>query len=542
MNQNSESFFHQPKAVWATAFACVVGFMSIGLVDPILTSIAAGLHASASQVSLLFTSYFLVTSLMMLLTGFVSSRLGGRKTLLLGAALIIIFSALAGTSNSIAELVGFRAGWGLGNAFFVVTALSVIVASSRGGTTNAILMYEAALGLGISVGPLLGAALGAHSWRYPFFGTATLMAIGFIAIWLVLPEQPKPLQKTSLTAPLRALSHGGLLTAAISAFFYNFAFFTILAFVPFVLRMSTHEVGLIFFGWGLLLAIFSVLIAPRLQNRFSALQILTASLGLLALLLLVIAYATPQVVAICVVLSGAIMGVCNTVYTEIALEVSTVPRAVASASYNCVRWFAGVVAPFVAPLLAEYFSSLVTFWVAAIAAVMATVILISRRTTLGHYGKILSAPQIESPRAYGGIMVALSGDSGDSALLTRAVKLATISREPVRIVHVRTFEAFEGEFLDHETAAQSQQLVASASERLLRAGIQEVTGHALETSAAQLVTCMLEQIDLLKPNRVILGRGSERSLEHFRHGSLADSLNRLASADLELILVPQQIA
>ena len=26
-------FFHQPKAVWATAFACVVGFMSIGLVD-----------------------------------------------------------------------------------------------------------------------------------------------------------------------------------------------------------------------------------------------------------------------------------------------------------------------------------------------------------------------------------------------------------------------------------------------------------------------------------------------------------------------------
>ena len=67
--------------------------MSIGLVDPILTSIAAGLHASASQVSLLFSSYFTVTALMMLITG-VSSRIGGRATLLVGAALIAVFAAL----------------------------------------------------------------------------------------------------------------------------------------------------------------------------------------------------------------------------------------------------------------------------------------------------------------------------------------------------------------------------------------------------------------------------------------------------------------
>ena len=103
MAQHAEdvSFFDQPRAVWATGFACVVGFMSIGLVDPILTSIAAGLRRRRAQVSLLFTSYFLVTSLMMLVTGFVSSRLGGRRTLMLGAALIVVFSALAGTSNSV---------------------------------------------------------------------------------------------------------------------------------------------------------------------------------------------------------------------------------------------------------------------------------------------------------------------------------------------------------------------------------------------------------------------------------------------------------
>jgi MFS transporter, ACDE family, multidrug resistance protein len=104
------SFFRQPKSVWATAFAAMVGFTSIGLVDPILVSIARGLDASPSQVSLLFTSYFAVTSLMMLITGYVSTRIGGRATLLVGAALIVVFAGLSGTASSVAELVAFRAG------------------------------------------------------------------------------------------------------------------------------------------------------------------------------------------------------------------------------------------------------------------------------------------------------------------------------------------------------------------------------------------------------------------------------------------------
>ncbi len=537
MSKTSVSFLNQPKAVWATAFACVIGFMSIGLVDPILTSIAEGLHASPSQVSLLFTSYFFVTSVMMLVTGYVSSRLGGRKTLLLGSVLIVIFSALAGNSDSVAELVGFRAGWGLGNAFFVVTALSVIVSAARGGTTAAILMYESALGLGISVGPLLGAALGTHSWRYPFYGTATLMTIGFVAIAIWLPEQPKPITKTSFSAPLKALTHGGLLTAACSAFGYNFAFFTILSFVPFVLHMSPHTVGLIFFGWGLLLAIFSVIVAPRLQARFSALQILTTSLLTLAVLLMIMAHTQANIIAICVVLSGGVTGICSTVFTEIALEVSDAPRAVASAGYNCVRWFAGVVAPFVAPMLAEHFSPQLTFYVAAGAALLAPVILIKRRSTLGVYGAKQHA-QDSAPDYRGGVLVALAGDDSDSSLLQRTVAIATKQRSPVHIVHIRSFEAIEGEVLENETMTQSQQLVERAKQHLQQSGLQ-VGVTVAEAAAAQLTAIILEQLEQLKPGIVILGRGSQRSLEHLLHGSLADSVNRQAAPDVELILVPQ---
>ena len=118
------SITDQPKAVWAVAFACVIAFMGIGLVDPILPVLAQGLDATPSQVSLLFTSYFAITGVSMLVTGYVSSRIGPRKTLLGGLVLVIVFAALAGASGSIAEIVGFRAGWGLGNALFIATALS----------------------------------------------------------------------------------------------------------------------------------------------------------------------------------------------------------------------------------------------------------------------------------------------------------------------------------------------------------------------------------------------------------------------------------
>ena len=84
----------QPRAVWAVAFACVIAFMGIGLVDPILKSIASQLQATPSQVSLMFTSYMAIMGVAMLVTGVVSSRIGPKRTLLSGLVLIIVFAAL----------------------------------------------------------------------------------------------------------------------------------------------------------------------------------------------------------------------------------------------------------------------------------------------------------------------------------------------------------------------------------------------------------------------------------------------------------------
>jgi len=379
------SFLKQPKAVWATAIAAVFAFMGIGLVDPILPAIAKNLDATPSQVSLLFTSYFLVTAVAMLVTGFVSSRIGGKKTLMIGLALIVVFASLSGFSGSVSELVGFRAGWGLGNALFVATALAVIVGVASGGAGTAIILYEAALGLGISLGPLLGALLGGWQWRAPFFGTAVLMAVAFIALMVLLPKTPAPAKKARLRDPLLALGHKGLRTTAASALFYNYGFFTILAFTPFILGMDAYGIGAVFFGWGVAVAVFSVFVAPMLQRRFGTNNVLVGTLAALMLDLiglgLAAGHSVPAVVVL-VIVAGALLGINNTLYTELAMEVSDSPRPVASAGYNFVRWMGGALAPFAAAQLGEHFGPQLPFFAGAVALLLAIAVALGGRKFL----------------------------------------------------------------------------------------------------------------------------------------------------------------
>jgi MFS family permease len=347
----SGSFFAQPRAVWAVAFACVIAFMGIGLVDPILKDIAVNLDATPSQVSLMFTSYMAIMGVAMLVTGVVSSRIGPKRTLLSGLALIIVFAALAGSSDSVSSVVGFRAGWGLGNALFVATALATIVMSATGGTAQAIILFESALGIGIASGPLVGGLLGEQSWRAPFFGVSVLMVIALVATAFFLPATPPTGRRTSLADPFRALRHTPLLLTALTAVFYNIGFFTILAAGPFALpEAGIIEIGWIYFGWGVLVAVVSVLVAPRVQRLVGTVPAIIGTLVLFMLDLLVMAvYADHAVVVTAgIVLSGAFIGNNNTLITEAVMGVAPVERPVASAAYSFVRFCGGAIGPYVA--------------------------------------------------------------------------------------------------------------------------------------------------------------------------------------------------
>jgi MFS transporter, ACDE family, multidrug resistance protein len=283
-------------------------------------------------------------------------------------------------------IVGWRALWGLGNALFIATALATIVNSARGSVAQAIIFFEASLGLGIAVGPLVGGVLGAISWRGPFFGVSALMAFAFIVTALLLPATPRTQHATSLADPFRALRHRGLLGVAITALLYNFGSFVLVAFTPFPLGIGAHQIGLIFFGWGVALAFTSVVVAPRLQRRFGTVPTLLVSLLAIATTLAVMAIRTDTkaVLASCVVVAGLFIGINNTLITATVMKAAPVDRGVASAAYSFVRFSGAALAPWVAAVLGERIGVHLPFWVGAVTvAVGAGVLAASRRHLAG---------------------------------------------------------------------------------------------------------------------------------------------------------------
>jgi predicted MFS family arabinose efflux permease len=372
--------FRQPKAVWAVAFACVISFMGIGLVDPILSSLQHKLGATPAQVELLFTSYLVVTAVAMLVTGWVSSRIGAKRTLIAGLVLIVAFAALAGASDSIGGIVAFRAGWGLGNALFIATSLAVIVGSASGGFAGAIVLYETALGVGIALGPLLGGELGSISWRGPFYGVSVLMAIALIATIVLLPKTPRPQRRESITEPLKALRHRSLATTSVVGLLYNWGFFTLLGFSPFLLQpMSTQQLGLVFCGWGVLVALFAIWGAPWLRSRFGTAGTLYGNFVLMAADLAAIGVwpHDKTVVTVALIVAGAFIGVNNTLVTTAVMSIAPVERPVASATYGFVRFIGGGLAPYVAGKLATDYSPHVPFLIGAATILAAAIVLTS---------------------------------------------------------------------------------------------------------------------------------------------------------------------
>jgi predicted MFS family arabinose efflux permease len=377
--------FRQPRAVWAVAFACVISFMGIGLVDPILPSLASKLHASHSQVELLFTSYLVVTAVMMLVTGWVSSRIGAKRTLIAGLVLIVVFATLAGSAGSIDGIVGFRAGWGLGNALFIATSLAVIVSSASGGFSGAIILYETALGIGIASGPILGGELGSISWRGPFYGVGVLMAIALVATVVLVPATPPPSHRESITEPIKALRHRSLATTSVVGLLYNWAFFTMLGYSPFLMGdITPRQLGLVFCGWGIFVAIFAIWGAGALRHRFGTPATLYGNFLLMAVDLLVIALwpGNRTAVIAAVVVSGVFIGVNNTLVTTAVMSIAPVERPVASATYGFVRFIGGGLAPFVAGKLVEHTNVHVPFVIACGTLVGAALVLATVHRTL----------------------------------------------------------------------------------------------------------------------------------------------------------------
>ena len=379
-----------PAAVWMLFIAIITTLMGLGLVGPVLPTISKQLAASPSEVTLLYTSYNAVMAVATLITGVISTRLGIKKTLILGIVVIGVFASLAGFANNIWTIVGLRGLWGIGNSLFFATGLTAMITLAGVAKSRSIVLFEAAVGIGISAGPLIGGVLGQFSWRYPFMGVGAVMAVVFVLLVIYLPNVKEEIGKgkssTSLLDPFHAMKHRSIATLGTANCLYNFGFFALLAYAPLALGLSPLSMGGIFLGWGILLALTSYFMAPKLQEKFGAIKSIYLMLVLFTVVLLVMGIWTSvvPVMAACIIFSGALFGNLNSLFSNAVMDTSPVEASTTSAAFSFLRLIGGAIAPFTAGILAEIFSPHVPFLVGSCFVLGSVILILLNRHYLCH--------------------------------------------------------------------------------------------------------------------------------------------------------------
>jgi MFS transporter, ACDE family, multidrug resistance protein len=371
-------------------------------------------------------------------------------------------------------------------------------------------------------------------------------------ITLVQPT-PLPAKKTSLSAPLRALRHRGLLTLSLTALCYNWGFFTVLGYAPFPMNLSPIKLGLVFTGWGILVAIFAVFGAPRLQARFGIARTMYANLAAFAVVILVIAiWTTDRAVLIPAVIgSGIFIGVNNTVTTQAVMTIAPVERPVASAAYSFVRFIGGGLAPYAAGRLVLALNIHIPFFIAGGAVVVGIAILTTAHRMLAVAERVqaeeVTAPAGPAARVVAvrgdiaaetpGIIVAAVDDSPIAGMVAEAAaRMAAESGLSVHVVHAREAAVggdvgVDGEDLDAARAVVRGHLDRLAAHRVPGEG--QILLHATDHGAAGRM--IAEYANSVGASTVVIGAPTRGGLPSLVDGSSSRELLRLTNSDVLII-------
>ena len=123
-----------------------------------------------SRYSWIFSVYLLTSTVTVPLYGRLADLYGRRRVLLFGVVVFVVGSALCGASQSMTQLIAFRALQGIGAGAVLPIAITVVgdiySAEQRARMQG---MFSAVWGVASVVGPLVGGVLVDHaSWRWIF--------------------------------------------------------------------------------------------------------------------------------------------------------------------------------------------------------------------------------------------------------------------------------------------------------------------------------------------------------------------------------------
>ena len=196
---------------------CAAQFMvalDFSIVTVALTAIGRDLGlTSTADVQWVMTAFVLPIAGSMLLFSRIADRLGRRRVLTVGAAVVAVASVAAGLAPNAGVLVAARVVQGIGSAMIGPTALALLTTSFTEGRARdrALGINGAMLSLGFVVGTVGGGVLTqALGWRSTMFLLAVMCAVVLVGAVTVLPAGLVARAATPLDLPGALLVTGGL--------------------------------------------------------------------------------------------------------------------------------------------------------------------------------------------------------------------------------------------------------------------------------------------------------------------------------------------
>jgi EmrB/QacA subfamily drug resistance transporter len=173
----------------AVLLALFLSSLDQTVVGTALPRIVTDLHGS-DQYSWVVTIYLLASTITVPIYGKLSDAYGRKPLLLIGVSLFLVGSALSGLSQSIEQLIIFRAIQGLGAGALFPISLAIVGdlfdARERGRYQG---LFGAVFGVSFLLGPLIGGFLTDHvSWHWIFYVNLPLGLFTLFVIWTVLPN------------------------------------------------------------------------------------------------------------------------------------------------------------------------------------------------------------------------------------------------------------------------------------------------------------------------------------------------------------------
>jgi DHA2 family multidrug resistance protein len=192
--------------------ACVILAVVMQALDTTIANVAlpymqGSVSASSDQINWVLTSYIVAAAIMTPPSGFLVSKFGRRRVLLVAVAGFVAASVLCGIAQSLFQIVTFRLLQGFFGAALVPVSQSILLdiytPEERGSAM-------ALFGVSVMVGPVLGPVIGGwltdhYTWRWVFYINVPLGALALAGISLFLQET-----RSSATARLDWIGFGSL--------------------------------------------------------------------------------------------------------------------------------------------------------------------------------------------------------------------------------------------------------------------------------------------------------------------------------------------